>query len=139
VHFKLLLNVEAMRNLRSISLITIVLSLVLTSCVPEELVFDEGLLLGKWQSQEGAQTEFYRYDADYTGVTWDTADDVSEAEGQPFEWTLVKDDLTQYHIMTMGGNKVPKFYKVTELTATSLKYKDDFNKEFVFKKVDGGL
>lgn len=124
-----------MQSHHSISLISIVLSLVLTSCVPEELIFDEGLLIGKWQSQQGDKTEFYRYDADYKGVTWDTADDVTEAEGQAFEWTLVKDDLTHYHIMTMGGNKVPKFYKVTELTATSLKYKDDFNTEFVFKKV----
>ncbi|MDX9749045.1 MAG: hypothetical protein RBT57_11140 [Paludibacter sp.] len=128
-----------MQSHHSISLISIVLSLVLTSCVPEELIFDEGLLIGKWQSQQGDKTEFYRYDADYKGVTWDTADDVTEAEGQAFEWTLVKDDLTHYHIMTMGGNKVPKFYKVTELTATSLKYKDDFDTEFVFKKVSGGL
>lgn len=128
-----------MQSLRSISLITIVLSLVLTSCEPIEVILDEGLLIGKWQSQQGDKTEFYRYDADYTGVTWDTADDVTEAEAQAFEWTLVKDDLSHYHIMSIGGNKVPKFYKVTELTATSLKYKDDFDKEFVFKKVGGGL
>jgi len=126
-----------MLRTRFIYLITMVLALGLASCEPLEVILDEGLLIGKWQSQAGDKTEFYRYDADYTGVTWDTADDVTEAEAQAFEWTLVKDDLSHYHIMSTGGNKVPKFYKVTELTATSLKYKDDFNKEFVFKKVDG--
>jgi len=126
-----------MLRTRFIYLITTVLALGLASCEPIEVILDEGLLIGKWQSQAGDKTEFYRYDADYTGVTWDTADDVTEAEAQAFEWTLVKDDLSHYHIMSTGGNKVPKFYKVTELTATSLKYKDDFNKEFVFKKVDG--
>jgi hypothetical protein len=111
------------------------LALVLVSCEPEEIVIDEGLLIGKWQSQAGSKSEYYRYDADYTGARWNTAEDISEAEAQRFEWTLVKDDLTHYHIMTTGGNKVPKFYKVTELSATTLKYKDDFNKEFHYVKV----
>lgn len=124
-----------MSRLKFISLITIVLSLFFVSCEPDEEVFDEGLLLGKWQSQEGGKTEYYRYDADYTGVMWDTADDVSEEEGMPFEWSLVSDDLTHYHIMVTGGHKVPKFYVVTELTATSLSYKDDFDKHYHFLKV----
>ena len=117
-----------------ISLITLALALVFTSCEPEDLVFDEGLLIGKWQSQSDDKTEYYRYDADYKGVRWDTSDDMTEAEGLAFEWTLVTDDLSHYHIMTMGGNKVPKFYKVTQLTATTLKYKDDFDKESHFIK-----
>ena len=95
-----------------ISLITLALALVFTSCEPEDLVFDEGLLIGKWQSQSDDKTEYYRYDADYKGVRWDTSDDMTEAEGLAFEWTLVTDDLSHYHIMTMGGNKVPKFYKI---------------------------
>jgi hypothetical protein len=33
------------------------------------------------------------------------------------------------------GNKVPKSYTVTELSATTLKYKDDFGGSYVFKKV----
>lgn len=117
------------------SLIIMILALVLVSCEPEELIIDEGLLIGKWQSQEGSKSEYYRYDADYTGARWNTAEDISEEEAQRFEWTLVKDDLTHYHLMTTGGNKVPKFYKVTELSATTLKYKDDFNKEFNYVKV----
>ena len=66
--------------------------------------------------------------------TWDEADDVTEDEAQLFTWTLVESELTHIHILEMGGT-VPKVYTVTELTATSLKYKDDFGKSFSFTKV----
>jgi len=92
--------------------------------------FENALLLGKWQSG----TLFYKYHADGTGATWDTADDVDESEAQEFEWTLVKSDLTHLHIMT-GETPVPKFYTVLELTSTTLRYKDDYGKSFTFTKV----
>ncbi len=124
-----------MKHVKYIFLITTALVLLFSSCEPEPIAYDEGLLLGKWQSQLGKKTEFYRYDADYTGVHWDTADDVLEEEGLLFEWELEMDDLSHFHIITIGENKVPKFYKVTELTATTLKYKDDFGNQFSFLKV----
>ena len=96
----------------------------------EEESFDESLLIGKWQSG----TLFYKYLADGTGGTWDTSDDVTEAEAQAFTWTLVKSELTHIHVLEIGGS-VPKVYTVTELTATSLKYKDDFGVNFSFTKV----
>ncbi|HOW39952.1 MAG TPA: hypothetical protein PL123_05365 [Bacteroidales bacterium] len=113
-----------------ITLFTAVL-LLAVSCEPtEEQSFDQSLLTGKWKTG----TLYYKYLADGTGATWDTADDVTEAEAQPFTWTLVKDQLTQIHIMQIGGS-VPKVYTVTELTATSLKYHDDFDVSYSFTKV----
>jgi hypothetical protein len=108
-----------------------ILSFLVVSCAKEEPSFDEQLLIGKWRSG----TEFYRYDSDGTGATWDTGDDVSEDEAQEFTWTLIKSDLTHIHIMELGG-RVPKYYTVTELTATTLKYKDEFGKNFSFVKAD---
>ena len=87
---------------------------VFTSCITE-FEYDSSLLIGKWVSG----TEYYRYNEDGTGLTWDTADDVSEEEAQAFTWTLVYSTLTHIHIMEIGG-VVPKVYTVTELTATSL-------------------
>jgi len=101
------------------------------SCEPETQVsYDQSLLTGKWKSG----TLYYKYLADGTGGTWDTADDVTEAEAQAFTWTLVADQLTHIHIMEIGGS-VPKVYTVTELTETSLKYHDDFGVNFSFTKV----
>ena len=110
-----------------------VLTLLFSSCnlFNDKKSFDKDLLPGKWQQG----TLFERYYSDGNGKTWDTADDVSEAEAQSFTWTLVKSELTHIHIMQMGTT-VPKVYTVTELTATTLKYKDDFNVSHSFTKVN---
>jgi hypothetical protein len=107
-----------------------VLTLFAVSCTKEEATFDQTLLTGKWQSG----TLFYKYFADGTGTTWDTSDDVTEAEAQGFTWTLVNDLMTHIYILEMGGS-VPKIYTVTELTETTLKYHDDFGVNFSFTKV----
>jgi len=109
--------------------VLLIVAVFFTSCLPEEEVFDENLLIGKWRSG----TEYYRYDAGGNGVTWDTADDVTEAEGQAYTWTLVKSELTHIHIIAMGGS-VPKVYKVTQLTETTLRYEDDFD-SYIYTKV----
>ena len=104
--------------------------MLLQSCEKEN-DFDKDLLHGKWQQG----TLFEKYLSDGTGFTWDEGDDVDESEAQKFEWTLEKDNLIQIHIMEMGG-KIPKSYTVTELTSSSLKYKDDYGKNYSFQKVN---
>lgn len=107
-----------------------VISFLAVSCEPTDQSFDESLLIGKWQTG----TLYYKYLSDGSGATWDTADNVTEAEAQVFTWTLVKSELTHIHVLEMGGS-VPKVYTVTELTATSLKYKDEFGASFSFTKI----
>lgn len=101
-----------------------------SSCEKEETLYQESFLIGKWVSG----TVYYKYLSNYSGSTWDTSDDVTEAEAQSFTWSLVKSELTHIHILEVGGN-VPKVYTVTELTAGSLKYKDDFGKTYSFTKL----
>ncbi len=117
------------KTLRYLTML-IVVTLFAVSCTKTDITYDKTLLTGKWQSG----TVFYKYLADGTGGTWDTSDDVTEAEAQAFTWTLVNDLMTHIHILQMGGT-VPKIYTVTELTATSLKYHDDFGGDFSFTKV----
>ncbi len=108
----------------------VLLSLMFNSCEVEPDSFQESFLIGKWVSG----TVYYKYSSNYKGTTWDTSDDVTEAEAQSFTWTLVKSELTHIHILEVGGS-VPKVYTVTELTATTLKYKDSFGKSFSFTKL----
>ena len=97
------------------------------SCVKEE-EFDESMLYGKWRPQSGTSL-YFRYDSNGEGVTWNPKVDQLESEGQKFEWELVKSKLTQIHLMeTVDGVVIPKVYTVTELTDTSLKYKDSFSR-----------
>ncbi|HZY25704.1 MAG TPA: hypothetical protein VFE71_07755 [Bacteroidales bacterium] len=117
------------KTLRYLTMLTVV-TLLAVSCTKTDTTFDQSLLTGKWQSG----TLFYKYAANGTGATWDTSDNVTEAEAQAFTWTLVKDLLTQIHTIEIGG-AVPKVYTVTELTATSLKYHDDFGVSWSFTKL----
>ncbi|ASB47701.1 hypothetical protein [Alkalitalea saponilacus] len=103
--------------------------LIFTGCDKDD-DFDDALLTGKWQSG----TLFERYFANGTGYRWNTADDVREDEAQDFTWTLVKDELTQIHIMEIGGN-VPRYYSVTELTSTRLRY-EGHGRKYSFTKVN---
>lgn len=103
---------------------------LLVGCGNDTPSFNRSDLVGKWVSG----TEYYRYDADGKGATWDTADDVSEIEAQPYEWTLEGDKLTQIHIMEMGG-RIPQVFTVTHLDASSLSYRDDYHLEYHFQKV----
>jgi hypothetical protein len=93
--------------------------------------FDKTLLYGTWRSG----TLYYSYTSEGVGATWDTSDDVTEAEGQAFTWTLIGDQLVQLHVLEMGSS-VPKTYTVTTLTETSLEYKDGFGVSYSFVKVE---
>ena len=110
-----------MKKLLAYLIICLSFIVFFSSCEKTDESFDESLLIGKWVSG----TEHYKYNSNYTGSTWDTKDDVTEEEAQKFTWTLDKADLTQIHILEVGGS-VPKSYTVTILTATTLKYRDGF-------------
>jgi len=111
--------------------LTLILGLIV-SCVPVETVFDESLLIGKWNSG----TLFFRYDTGGSGVTWDTADDLTEAEGQAFSWVLDQSELTHIYLMEVSGGVITKIYTVTKLTSTVLEYKDDTSGDvYSFTKV----
>jgi len=112
----------------------LLICLALTSCNgKEEVSFDISLIVGKWVSG----TEYYRYDADGTGATWDTADDVSEEEAQSYTWEYdgETNKLTLIHQMEMGG-VVPKYYTLVTLNATTLAYQDQYSNTSSFTRVN---
>ncbi len=124
-----------MKNLKLISLAIIAVTAIIvsmSSCAPDtDIEFEKTLLYGKWQ--ENNTLNFEVYNEDGTGYTWDEAEDVTEAEAQPFTWTLEGDALTHIHIMEMGAD-IPKIYTVTKLTVTELSYEDEFGKTHTFNK-----
>ncbi|MBP7965332.1 MAG: hypothetical protein KAZ12_01670 [Paludibacteraceae bacterium] len=96
--------------------------------------FNEDFLIGKWERPSSNNGfECYRYDANYNGVTWDTGEDVSEAEGQPFTWSVENSTMTHIHIMEMGG-KIPKTYTLLTLNDSILSYRDEYGSSFTFIK-----
>ena len=125
-----------MKNLKLflISILAVFAIIVsMSSCSPDnDVELDQTLLYGKWQETNSLNFEVYK--ADGTGYTWDEADDVTEAEADPFTWTLEKSILTNIIITEMGGN-IQKKYTITKLTTTELSYVDDFSKTHTFSKI----
>lgn len=118
-------------TLRGMLCVALALS-VLVGCYPDptepDFLVDD--IYGTWRSG----SLYYRYDYGYMGETWDVADDVSEGEGQEFEWEIVGVGMTHIYIMEMGA-AVPKTYVIDELTPTVLRYHDDYGKHYKFDKV----
>ena len=122
-----------MKNImRNVALVAFAL-VALVGCIPDPVVepnFSVDDIYGKWCSG----SVYYRYDSGYRGVTWYTADDMTEDEGQPFEWKIEGVDMTHIHIMEMGAS-VPKTYVIDELTSSVLEYHDAYGKDYQFYKV----
>ena len=101
-----------------------------SSCTKNNL--DEAsLLIGKWQSG----TLYETYSAEHIYTRWDTADDVTEADAQKFQWSLKKSTLTEIQLLEIPNYMNPKVYTVLFLDATTLVYEDDYGNKKTFTKV----
>ena len=109
-----------MKKVKTLSAILLTLSVLLCSCGPaNEKYFNVKYLFGEWK--EG--TVHDKYSEDGTGHTWDTSDDIEEAEATPFEWRLSHDTLVQNHEL-WNGAIVPKIHIVTTLDSIRLECYD---------------
>ena len=110
--------------------------ILFSSCELPTTSFNEDFLIGKWErpSIKTDGKDCYRYDANYAGVAWDTGDDVSEAEAQPFSWSVEGATLTQIHEGEMG-QAVPKVYTLLTLNDSTLRYRDDYGNSSTFIKI----
>jgi hypothetical protein len=108
-------------------------SVLFYSCEKED-DFDEALLIGKWKPVSGTSL-YFRYDRNHEGVTWNPSVDQREDEGQKFRWSLVQSELEQrHHIEIIGEDIIIEIYTVTELTETSLRYKNEV-RSYTFSKI----
>ena len=111
----------------------LLVSVLFHSCGKEE--FDEALLIGKWKPVSGTSL-YFRYDSDGTGVTWNPDVDQREEEGQKFKWKLTQSELEQRHnIEIIDEDIIIEIYTVSELTSTSLRYKNE-SRSYSFTRFD---
>ena len=132
-----------------------IIAIVMTSCFlnPEpEVVFEEANLLGLWgrdkiAGQDSVPVKFVRFTGEIDesgeykyGRQWDESEDVGESDLQPygngwFKYKLVKNNLTEIHLMDNGGAEIPKVYVVVKLTDTELQYKNELGTVTKFEKI----
>ena len=114
-------------------LVGCLLAVFATSCNSKEKTdIDTNQIYGKWRDG----TVYERYDSGGTGATWDTSDDVTEEEAQPFSWTLNGTRLLQEHQLVEMGAVLPKVYTVTKLDPNNFNYVDDYGFGHNFVRVN---
>lgn len=84
-------------------------------------------LTGRWVV-EGTQ-EYWRFNGDGSGVTWDESEDISEWESNlTFEWSLEMSELTCVFHGANENQAVPKVYTIREITADSMEWEDIYGR-----------
>lgn len=118
-----------------ILLLMLPITLLFASCEKskeEELRVSDVQLMATWQLF--GSEEYWRFDADHHGETWDTSDDVQEGEGTRFTWSVSGRTLS---ILLQGemGQVVPYDYKVTSINDARLTWVDAYGNDRTFTKV----
>lgn len=124
---------KKMKRYYFLGLLLMGMMFLFASCEPDKKSFNPALMEGYWLRNS---TEYYYYNSDGTGYTWDESDDVMESEAQNFTWTLSGDQLRLVHKLESSNAVVPKVYTVTELTSSLLEYSDVYGKIYSYHKVN---
>lgn len=125
-----------MKNKTLAALLLAFVPLLFVGCTEEikPVVVNDTLLIGKWQKETNMQ-EYWRYDADHGGETWDESEDVQEGEGTKFNWSTEEDQL-RLDLYGEMGQHVYYDYTVITQTASRLEWKDVYgNKQTFVKKL----
>ncbi len=114
---------------------TMVITMVACGGNETHINVQEDQLYGLWRKNN--TQEYWRYKSDGTGVTWDEGDDITEEESNlTYSWTINGDRLTHVFTGAQGNQAVPKVYTVTEISSTSMQWKDDYSMEYSLTKVN---
>lgn len=113
------------------------MTLMVSACHEEEvhIVVTPDQVTGCWV--KNSTQEYWRYLDDGTGVTWDEAEDVTEAESNlRFEWSVSGDVLTHIFRGEEGNQYVPKVYTVKGISPSAMSWEDDYGQQYTLIKVN---
>lgn len=114
-------------------------ALCLAACGREEqhIVVNPDQVEGLWQ--KSGTEEFWRYNDDYTGVTWDVSDSIGEEESNlTFEWQLSGDELTHIFRGAEGNQAVPKVYTITAINKDNMCWEDIYGLRYTLYRREQG-
>lgn len=80
------------------------------------------MIVGLWQKDGHV---YYRFNADGTGHTWDTNDDLTEDEASLFNWEAYDKAILMTHKMKLRGI-VPRYYELDCLNNFDLRFHDTY-------------
>ena len=124
-----------MKNKSLVALLLLAMvSMLFVGCTEEikPLEINDSLVVGRWQNEANMQ-EYWRFDAEKTGETWDVSEDVQEGEGIKFKWATEEDQL-QLDFFGEMGQHAYRDYTVVGQTASRLDMKDIYGNKLSFVK-----
>lgn len=126
-----------MMNKKHLRIFQIVLAFALamfSGCESEEIEgpINENALQGTWYSTDAPQ-EFWRFDSNHTGETWDESEDVQEGEGSRFNWST-QDDQLRLDIYGQMGQHVYYDYTISDQTFSTFTRTDIYGNSRKFIK-----
>ena len=100
-------------------------SMLFASCWEKDDAVDVSpdQLWGLWRKDNSR--EYWRYNDDNTGVTWDLDDDVSEEESNlRYEWSVEQGVITHVFRGNQGNQQVPKTFTIIAMSDSQMKWRD---------------
>lgn len=133
------MKVERMKKYRAILMIALA-TLALVSCEEKDdhIIVNEDQVIGLWL-KSGSQ-EYWRYNADHTGASWDESEDISDVEtNMSMTWSLDGDQLTHVFTGAMNNQMVPKVYTISSISSSTMVWTDGYyNSRITLHKVVEG-
>ena len=133
VMFMLLMTMNR-KHFLPLLLLFFVGSWLLTGCKPEviSITVDEAKLVGIWYAMDNTQ-EYWRFDSEHKGETWDESEDVQEGEGTKFNWE-VKDNQLRMDFYGEMGQHVYYDYTFTVQNDSTFTWRDLYGQTRTFIK-----
>ena len=134
---------------RFITILTLLVAgmLLMVSCIKnndDRLVVSPEQVTGLWVKVSNPY-EYWRSKSDLTGITWDETPDPETGEPEMTEersnlgytWNIEDGDVLIFSFPgAMENQDVPKYYYISEITNTSMKWKDEVGFSYTLRKVN---
>lgn len=102
-------------------------ALAVTSCGEKDnhITVSDDQVIGLWL-RSGSQ-EYWRYNADHTGASWDASEDISDVEtNMSLTWSLDGDQLMHVFTGAMNNQAVPKTYTISSISSSTMVWYDNY-------------
>ena len=137
-----------MKKFITILMVSAAVALLTVSCIKhrddDRLVVSSEQVTGLWTKVNNPY-EYWRFNSDLTGITWDETPDPETGEPEMTEelsnlgytWNIENGDVLMFSFPgAMENQDVPKYYYITEITTSTMKWEDEVGFTYTLRKVN---
>lgn len=135
-----------MKKFIAILTVSAAMALLMVSCIKhkedDRLTVLPDQVTGLWVKVSNPY-EYWRFRSDLTGITWDETPDPETGEPEMteelsnlgFTWSIENSDVLMFSFPgAMENQDVPKYYYIKEISATTMKWEDEYGLTYTLIK-----